>query len=238
MYASLKQQTLKTLAKNKIRQWAELNGYPHVVQSTEGELLHTDHVMKGKWHPEFFKNNNPIILELGCGKGEYTVGLAKRYPEKNFIGVDIKGHRMWDGAKTVFDQKILNAGFLRTRMEFIVSFFAEHEVEEIWLTFSDPEPLKPQKRLSSPQYIDRYKKFLKPGGTIHLKTDSAILYDSTLEMAKENNYKILFSSNDLYGKAISEIDSTTQEILSIRTHYEKIFMNKGKTIKYLKFIPA
>jgi len=197
-----------------------------------------DHAMKGKWHSHFFKNDHPVILELGCGKGEYTVGLAKRFPDKNFIGVDIKGHRMWDGAKTAFEEQIVNAGFLRTRIDFISSFFAPDEVEEIWLTFSDPQPLKPQKRLSSPQFLARYKKFLKPGGIIHLKTDSAILYESTLEMVKENKHRILFSSDDLYGKAISEIDPATREILSIRTHYETIFMNKGKTIKYLKFVPV
>lgn len=225
------------MPKNKIQHWKELNEFSHVIQDTRGELLTNDHFMKGKWHAEFFKNENPLVLELGCGKGEYTVGLAQRYPEKNFIGVDVKGHRMWTGAKQSHDEKIINAGFLRTRIDFIASFFAPGEVEEIWLTFSDPQPLKPQKRLSSPQFLERYKKFLKPGGIIHLKTDSSLLYDSTLELAKNAGYKILFHSDDLYNKAMNETDEATKEILNIRTHYETIFMNKGKTIKYMKFVP-
>lgn len=191
--------------------------------------------MKGKWREQYFKNDNPIVLELGCGKGEYAVGLGEFYPDKNFIGVDIKGARMFIGAKDALDKKMSNVAFLRTRIDYITEFFAENEVDEIWLTFSDPQPKKPRKRLSSPLFINRYRQFLKPGGIVHMKTDSDILFEYTEEQIKEQNYECLELTWDLYGELPENIDPKTREIFHIKTHYEKLFTAKGSVIKYCKF---
>lgn len=190
---------------------------------------------KGKWN-EFFGNDNPIVLELGCGKGEYAVGLAKKYPNKNFVGVDIKGARIWYGASTVREEGLKNVTFIRTRIDFIETFFGPNEISEIWLTFSDPQPNKPRKRLSSSLFISRYRNFLKPNGIIHVKTDSSLLFASTLEVLYENKYEILLKTWDLYGELIENLDQETKEILNIRTHYEQIFSQKGFDIKYVKFL--
>ncbi len=191
--------------------------------------------MKGKWREQYFKNDNPIVLELGCGKGEYAFGLGEFYPDKNFIGVDIKGARMFIGAKDALDKKMSNVAFLRTRIDYITEFFAENEVDEIWLTFSDPQPKKPRKRLSSPLFINRYRQFLKPGGIVHMKTDSDILFEYTEEQIKEQNYECLELTWDLYGELPENIDPKTREIFHIKTHYEKLFTAKGSVIKYCKF---
>jgi len=191
--------------------------------------------MKGKWREQYFKNDNPIVLELGCGKGEYAFGLGEFYPDKNFIGVDIKGARMFIGAKDALDKKMSNVAFLRTRIDYITEFFAENEVDEIWLTFSDPQPKKPRKRLSSPLFINRYRQFLKPGGIVHMKTDSDILFEYTEEQIKEQNYQCLELTWDLYGELPENIDPKTREIFHIKTHYEKLFTAKGSVIKYCKF---
>lgn len=191
--------------------------------------------MKGKWREQYFKNDNPIVLELGCGKGEYAVGLGEFYPDKNFIGVDIKGARMFIGAKDALDKKMNNVAFLRTRIDYIKEFFAENEVDEIWLTFSDPQPKKPRKRLSSPLFINRYRQILKPGGIVHMKTDSDILFEYTEEQIKEKNYDCLELTWDLYGELPENIDPKTREIFHIKTHYEKLFTAKGSVIKYCKF---
>lgn len=191
--------------------------------------------MKGKWRKQYFKNDNPIVLELGCGKGEYAVGLGEFYPDKNFIGVDIKGARMFIGAKDALDKKMSNVAFLRTRIDYITEFFDENEVDEIWLTFSDPQPKKPRKRLSSPLFINRYRQFLKPGGIVHMKTDSDILFEYTEEQIKEQNYECWELTWDLYGELPENIDPKTREIFHIKTHYEKLFTAKGSVIKYCKF---
>ncbi len=191
--------------------------------------------MKGKWRKQYFKNDNPIVLELGCGKGEYAVGLGEFYPDKNFIGVDIKGARMFIGAKDALDKKMSNVAFLRTRIDYITEFFDENEVDEIWLTFSDPQPKKPRKRLSSPLFINRYRQFLKPGGIVHMKTDSDILFEYTEEQIKEQNYQCWELTWDLYGELPENIDPKTREIFHIKTHYEKLFTAKGSVIKYCKF---
>ena len=213
-----------------------MKDFAHVVEPTLTEVQSGDFELKGKWNDLFFKNNNPIVLELGCGKGEYAVGLARKYPNKNFLGVDIKGNRMWVGAKKAIDEGLNNVGFLRTRIEFIHAFFTENEIDEVWLTFSDPQPNKPKKRLTYKRYIDMYRAFLKPGGIVHLKTDSDLLYESTLDQIKTNNYKIIQDTNDLYGALINDLDKDTQDILSIKTHYEALFSAKGFKIKYIKFI--
>ncbi len=191
--------------------------------------------MKGKWREEYFGNDHPVILELGCGKGEYTIGLAAHFPEKNFIGLDIKGARIWVGAKDAFEREVDNVAFLRTKIDFITDYFAEGEVDEIWLTFSDPQPNKPRKRLSSKIFIDKYRQVLKPGGIVHLKTDSDVLFESTEEEIKEHGYDCLELTWDLYGTLPSDLDEKTKEILHIKTHYEQLFTAKGSVIKYCKF---
>ena len=190
-----------------------------------------DHPVKGNWQKSIFKNTNPVILELGCGKGEYTVGLAIRFPQNNFIGIDIKGARMWRGSKTAHENKIQNAAFLRTRIEFINSIFATEEIEEIWITFPDPHPKRRNagKRLTSPFFLNSYRQFLKDNGIIHLKTDNKELYNYTEEVVKHNDLEIVESTNDLYSGLLNN------DILSIRTHYEQLFLNRGIKICFLSF---
>ncbi len=189
--------------------------------------------MKGKWREMYFHNDNPIVLELGCGKGEYTVELAKLYPEMNFIGVDIKGARMWTGAKKAIEEKQKNVAFLRTNIEIIDRFFAQDEVQEIWLTFSDPQMKNPRKRLTSTYFMNRYRHFLVDGGVIHLKTDSNFLFTYTTYMVEENKLPVLFRTEDLYHH--EGIDEVTRKILSIQTYYESMWIERGLNIKYMKF---
>ncbi len=219
------------MGKDKIRRFAAIKTYNNVFEPTIGE----PYEMKGKWHAEYFKNNHPIVLELGCGKGEYSVGLAKHFPNKNFIGVDIKGARMFIGATEAIEQKLDNVAFLRTKIDFITDCFTENEVDEIWLTFSDPQPNKPNKRLSSAPFVARYRNLLKKGGIIHMKTDSDLLFDYTVEEIKTNNYELLELTWDLYGELPENIDPQTRYIFHIKTHYEKLFTAKGSVIKYCKF---
>jgi tRNA (guanine-N7-)-methyltransferase len=190
--------------------------------------------LKGKWRSDYFNNTHPLIVELGCGKGEYTVGLGENNPEKNYIGVDIKGNRIWVGAKQAIEKNLLNVGFLRTRIDFIDHCFFENEVDEIWITFPDPQPQKPRarQRLTNKIFIDRYKKFLKPGGLLHLKTDSTGFYEYTLEVISENNYSIVWHTNDLYKNCPSD----RQELINIKTHYEQLFTDRGEDIKYICFM--
>lgn len=189
--------------------------------------------LSGKWHKEYFKNENPIVLELGCGKGEYSVGLAKNNPNKNYIGVDIKGNRIWTGASEALNSKLNNVAFVRTRIDFIDHCFSENEISEIWITFPDPQPQKTRarKRLTHMMFINRYKKFLKPGGLIHLKTDSTSFYEYTLEVIAENKFTLLFYTNDLYNNC----PAGREELINIKTHYEKLFTDKGEKIKYCCF---
>jgi tRNA (guanine-N7-)-methyltransferase len=219
------------LGKNKQARWAEMKGFDHVIEPSIDEILNHDFRLKGKWHSEWFRNNNPIVLELGCGKGEYTVGMAGSYPEKNFIGIDIKGARMWKGAREAHLRQIPNASFLRTRIEFIRSFFAPREVDEIWLTFPDPQPKKKRekKRLSGPAFLNLYRSFIKNNGIIHLKTDSRELYDYTLSVITANGLEILNSVTDLYNELPGDL------LLSIKTFYEEMFLKQGIPITYLAF---
>ena len=181
----------------------------------------------------YFHNDNPIVLELGCGKGEYTVELAKLYPEMNFIGVDIKGARMWTGAKKAIEEGQKNVAFLRTNFVFIDRFFVQDEVQEIWLTFSDPQMKNPRKRLTSTYFMNRYRHFLGDGGIIHLKTDSNFLFTYTTYMVQENHLPVLFRTEDLYHH--EGIDDVTRKILSIQTYYESMWIERGLNIKYMKF---
>lgn len=218
------------MGKNKLAKFAEMETFPHVFQFSshairEGCVFE----MKGKWNELFFKNSNPIVLELGCGKGEYTVGLGKLFPEKNFIGVDIKGARIWKGAKQSIEEGMGNVAFLRTDIEMISHFFAEGEVSEIWLTFPDPQMKKVTKRLTATNFMQAYQRFVKPGGLIHLKTDSNFMFTYTCEMVKANSYAVQFCNNDLYASGIDD------KILSIQTHYEQQWLERGMTIKYIRF---
>ena len=188
---------------------------------------------KGKWRSEYFKNDRPIVLELGCGKGEYTVGLAQNNPGKNYIGVDIKGNRIWTGAKQAIEQSLNNVGFLRTRIDFIDHCFAENEVDEIWITFPDPQPqsTRERKRLTHNMFTNRYKKFLKPNGLVHLKTDSTSFYEYTLEVIAENKFPLVWHTNNLYQNCPAD----RHELIQIKTYYEKMFTEKGEDIKYICF---
>lgn len=218
--------------KDKIRKFRENLTFECLIQPTTEEVLGKDHPIKGHWHEKVFKNQNPIVLELGCGKGEYTIALSQRNPDKNFIGVDIKGARLWKGAKYATENALPNVAFLRTRIEFITSLFAENEVAEIWVTFADPQPNKPKKRLTSHQFLAKYKTFLKPDGIIHLKTDSILLHESTLEVIREGGHKLLEANNDIYAPE----SHVAEEITSIKTFYESQFLAKGMPITYLKFV--
>ncbi|MEY4602711.1 MAG: hypothetical protein RIT43_3 [Bacteroidota bacterium] len=219
------------MGKDKLRRFALMQEFENVFQPA----VNHEFPMRGKWRSEYFRNDAPIVLELGCGKGEYTVGLAKHFPDKNFIGIDIKGARMFIGAQEALEQKMENVAFLRTRIDFICDYFSENEVDEIWLTFSDPQPKKPRKRLSSPLFIQRYKKILKPQGVIHMKTDSDLLFEYTEEQIKEHGYDCLELTWDLYGSLPETIDVQTREIFHIKTHYERLFTAKGSVIKYCRF---
>ena len=218
------------MGKNKLARWTELGSYDNVIQPEIEDVSGKDHPIKGRWNQDLFKNGNPITIELGCGKGEYTVGLANNFPHDNFIGIDIKGARMWRGAKTANEQKLPNVAFLRTRIEFINSFFSSDEVDEIWITFPDPHPggRNSNKRLTSPWFLNSYRLFLKDKGLIHLKTDNKELYNFTCKVLSHNNVETIISTDDLYTEKIDNI-------LSIRTHYEKIFLDAGLKINYLSF---
>ncbi|AZA87956.1 tRNA (guanosine(46)-N7)-methyltransferase TrmB [Chryseobacterium shandongense] len=222
------------MGKNKLARFAENKILPNVVQPTRDEALSGFH-LKGKWRTEFFKNDNPIVLELGCGKGEYTVGLAKAFPEKNFIGIDVKGARFWFGAKEAHESGMQNVAFLRTQIELVDYFFAENEVDEIWITFPDPQIKykRTKHRLTHPDFLNRYKNFLKPGGIIHLKTDSEFLHGYTLGFLQGAGYEIITAHHDIYGAL--EYDPGTPHLRDIRTYYEELFSSKGKTITYIKF---
>jgi len=221
------------MGKNKLMKFEQVSKFDNCFflsfeqSKTEGLPL------KGKWKKEYFKNDNPIVLELGCGKGEYTVGLAKRYPGKNFIGVDIKGNRIWTGAKTAIENNMKNVAFIRTRIDFIESCFEENEVSEIWITFPDPQPLKTtiRQRLTNMIFLNRYKHILVDGGTVNLKTDNEPFYDYSREVLKENNFTELDATNDLY----ADPQQRDEALTNIKTYYEKLFSDKGFKICYLKF---
>ena len=219
------------MGKDKLRRFAIVEHYPHFIQPALGEKCS----LLGKWGQDYFKNDNPIVVELGCGKGEYTVGLAQRNPNINYIGVDIKGARMYIGAKKALELDLKNVAFLRTKVDFITDSFEKDEVDEIWLTFSDPQRKKPNKRLTAKPFIERYRKILKTGGFIHLKTDSSILFEYSEEQIKEYKYPHEIISWNIYMDLHLLGSDEERETLQIRTHYEKLFTAKGSIIKYAKF---
>lgn len=222
------------MGKGKLAKFAEMETFSNVFQYPFSVVDNVPFEMKGHWREQYFKNNHPVVLELGCGKGEYTVELARLYPEMNFIGVDIKGARMWTGAKQALEAGLKNVAFLRTNIEIIDRFFAESEVQEIWLTFSDPQMKNAHKRLTSTFFLNRYRKFLVDGGIMHLKTDSNFLFTYTTCMVKENKLPVVFSTEDLYHT--EGLDEETHKILSIQTYYESMWIERGLNIRYMKFL--
>lgn len=218
------------MGKNKLARFEENLTFPNLFQVSYEDLKNNQFELKGRWHEQFFGNENTIVLELGCGKGEYTVALARKYPEKNFIGIDIKGARLWRGCKTSNEEGMKNVAFIRTRIQLIEQFFATGEVSEIWVTFPDPQPKKPNKRLTSERFLSYYKNILRPDSTIHLKTDSYELYDYTLnEVIPQGNYQVVFATDDLYGTPCD------LEVCEVRTFYESMFLKEGKKITYIQF---
>ena len=222
------------MSNGKLQKFAEMETFPNVFQFPYSAMAdNKPFVMKGSWRSDYFHNDNPIVLELGCGKGEYTVGLARLFPNVNFIGVDIKGARMHQGAKQALEEKLPNVAFLRTNIEIIDRFFDNDEVQEIWLTFSDPQMKNPRKRLSSTYFLQRYRHFLTDGGIVHLKTDSNFLFTYTSLMVEHNKLPLVFKTDDLYHT--EGIDEATRQILGIQTYYESQWIDRGLNIKYLKF---
>ena len=230
------------MGKNKLKKFAEMETFHNVFQCGARECVEDSPVvtMRGKWRELYFHNNNPIVLELGCGRGEYTVGLAQRDPNKNYIGIDIKGARMWAGAKQAELAGIKNVAFLRTNIEMISNFFSPDEIDEIWITFPDPQMKKATKRLTSTFFMQRYRQLLRPDGIIHLKTDSPFLYTYTQAMVKENHYPILVDTNDLYSEeAVRTLGDKANEARMLQTHYENQWLDRGLTIKYIVWqLPA
>lgn len=221
------------MGKNKLRKFAELENNPLVLQYPFRTVEAAECPLRGKWGKEFFKNDAPIVLELGCGKGEYTVGLARRFPDKNFIGIDIKGARIWSGATAALREGLGNVAFLRTSIELLLSFFAPGEVSEIWITFPDPQMKKVNKRLTGTRMMSMYQRILVPGGLVKLKSDSPFLYAYTSMMAEHNSLEIKERSIDIYKDYPGDVPLTT-----IRTHYEQQWLDRGLTIKYLCFCPG
>ena len=236
------------MGKGKLAKFADMASYENVFQYPYSVVEHVPFEMQGHWHEQYFHNQNPIVLELGCGKGEYTVELAKLYPDTNFIGVDIKGARMWTGATQALNEGLKNVAFLRTNIEIIERFFSEDEVQEIWLTFSDPQMKNPRKRLTSTYFMERYRKFLIDGGIIHLKTDSNFLFTYTSYMVEHNHLPVLFRTEDLYGNNIVQSSARptdacyhrdarmfNPQLLSIQTYYESMWIARSLNIKYMKW---
>ncbi|MCX6290403.1 MAG: tRNA (guanosine(46)-N7)-methyltransferase TrmB [Bacteroidetes bacterium] len=218
------------MTKHKLERFAENETFRNVFQPVIS-YPPVDDEMKGNWNKNYFKNDRPVILELGCGRGEYTVNLAEMYPQNNYIGIDYKGARLWRGAKTAIENNMDHVAFLRLQIQRVGNFFSPGEVSEIWITFPDPQPRQSRehKRLTSPEFIGRYRNILKKNGTIHLKTDNAGLYEYTLGIIKENNFSLMTSTNDLYQSPV------LNEVLAIQTTYEKIFLAQGSKICYIQF---
>ena len=217
------------MGKNKLKKFAEIENLECVLQYPREKLIAEGFPFKSLWKSEIFRNDNPVVLELGCGKGEYTVGLAKADSDKNFIGIDIKGARIWSGAKQVAENKISNARFLRTEIENLSHFFDKNEVDEIWITFPDPQMQKTRKRLTSTRFLIQYAEILKPGGIVHLKTDSPFLFEYTKRLVNLNSLEVLFITDDLYGSGQAD------PVTSIKTFYESQWLSRGKSIKLISF---
>ena len=219
-------------SKNKLKRFKENETFENVFQPSREDLTESVYHLKGNWNKKVFKNNNPIVLELGCGKGEYTVGLAQRYPDKNFIGIDIKGARFWRGAKTAIEENISNAKFLRTQIELLDLAFAENEVDEIWITFPDPQIKykRTKHRMTNLQFIERYRKVLKKDGIMHLKTDSEFMHGYTLGLLHGAGYEVLYANHNIY-----KLEGSPEEVTEIQTFYENQYLQQDKPITYIRF---
>jgi tRNA (guanine-N7-)-methyltransferase len=216
------------VAKKKLIHFQENLTFPHLFQPGYKEVQSGFH-LRSQWNHAFFKNQNPVVIELGCGKGEYTVGLAAKYPKKNFIGIDFKGSRLWRGCKTVLEQGLKNVAFVRTRVDYLENLFGPREISEIWITFPDPQPGKERKRLTAPLFLNKYKTILTNDGIIHLKTDNQFFFDYSLEIVNEFKHHLLFATEDLYNSGLQE------DVIQIQTYYENIWLKEGKRIYYMKF---
>ena len=218
------------MGKNKLKKFRDMDTFDCVFQYPYATLVATGFPLKGKWHTDFFGNDRPIVVELGCGKGEYTVSLARRYADRNFIGIDIKGARMWTGASEATRDNLKNVAFLRTSIELLPHFFADGEIAEFWITFPDPQMKKTGKRLTSKRFLELYRQTIGDSAIVNLKTDSPFLYTYTRRLVETNRLQILADSPDLYHSGIAD------DILSIRTFYEQQWLDRGMTIKYLRFV--
>ena len=219
-------------SKNKLKRFNENDTFENVFQPKREELVGVEYEMKGQWNAKYFKNNNPLVLELGCGKGEYSINLAKKYPKKNFIGIDIKGARFWRGAKTAIEDSIPNVAFIRTQIELIDHVFAENEVDEIWITFPDPQIKykRTKHRMTNSEFLKRYKKVLKPDGIMNLKTDSEFMHGYTLGLLHGEGHEVLYANHNVYKQ-----EGSPEEVTGIQTHYESIYLEQNKPITYIRF---
>lgn len=219
-------------SKNKLKRFNENETFSNVIQPTREEIVEGRFPLKGKWRSDFFKNDNPIIVELGCGKGEYTVELAKKYPNQNFIGIDIKGARFWRGAKTSVEDQIHNTAFVRTQIELIEGIFAQGEIDEIWITFPDPQIKykRTKHRLTNQTFLNRYKNVLKPDGVVNLKTDSEFMHGYTLGLLHGLGHEVIYANHNVYRN-----EGAPEIVTSIQTFYEKQYLEINKAITYIKF---
>jgi len=219
-------------SKNKLKRFNENETFANVFQPKRNDLTEDKYELKGNWRQTFFKNNNPLVLELGCGKGEYSVGLARKYPNKNFVGIDIKGARFWRGAKTALEENIPNVAFLRTQIELIEYAFAENEVDEIWITFPDPQIKykRTKHRLTNSKFLKRYKKILNPEGIVNLKTDSEFMHGYTLGLLHGKGHEVLYANHNVYKQ-----EGSPEEVTSIQTFYENQYLQQNKPITYIRF---
>lgn len=216
------------MAKKKLIHFKENLSFPHLLQPTYKDL-HSGFSLRSCWNERFFRNHQPIVVELGCGKGEYTIGLAEKYPRGNFIGIDWKGARLWRGSKTVLEHGLKNVGFVRAMVDHVEQIFAPSEISEIWITFPDPQVKKERLRLTSPVFLAKYRNILSPGGIIHLKTDDLFFYNYTLDVIREQNHQLLLASEDIYQSGNPE------DAVTIQTYYEQRWLDLGKKICYLRF---
>lgn len=220
-------------SKNKLKRFKENETFNNVFQPSRDDLVKAKYEFKGEWNTKVFKNNNPIVLELGCGKGEYTIGLAKQYPDKNFIGIDIKGARFWRGAKTAIEENLPNVAFIRTQIELVEYVFADNEVDEIWITFPDPQIKykRTKHRMTNLQFLERYKKVLKPKGIMHLKTDSEFMHGYTLGLLHGANHNVLYANHNIY-----KLEGSPKDVTEIKTYYESQYLEHNKAITYIRFL--
>lgn len=219
-------------SKNKLKRFKENESFANVIQPSREELTDHQFALKGNWQKDMFQNNNPIVLELGCGKGEYTVALAQKFPERNFIGIDIKGARFWRGAKTAIEEEIKNAAFLRIQIELVEYAFGENEVDEIWITFPDPQIKykRTKHRMTNSSFLERYKRILKPDGIIHLKTDSEFMHGYTLGLLHGAGHEVIYANHDVYKN-----EGSPEEVIGIQTFYEQQYLEQNKPITYIRF---